>query len=400
MTGFDLRALPPRIRGEAALGVLDVTEWYGETSGGIRTYLDEKAAYVSARDELRHVVVVPGERDAVDDEPGVRRYRLRGPRIPRHRPYRFMLATRSLAHIVRHERPDVIEVGSPFVVPWIIAPVSRRMDVPIVCFHHTNVSGLIDRTLHGAPRIGGFAGRATRAYLRRLNDLAAITIVASRSARGELEAAGVTRIVDIPLGVDTERFTPTLRANASDIRRQWKLPDAPLVGYLGRFAAEKSLSLVLDAWAEVERVSGARLVLIGTGPEEEQLRAHPYASRVHFLPFQTDRAQVARLVAALDVMVAPSPVETFGLAALEALACGTPVLTADRGGVAEQVQASGAGLAFESERVDALIAAAIALLGQDHAVLAARGRIFAERHHAWPIVLDRLFTVYRDVVRT
>jgi alpha-1,6-mannosyltransferase len=398
MTAFDVRALPPRQRGGAALGVLDVTEWYGETSGGIRTYLDEKAAFVSSRPELRHVVVVPGDRDAVDDEPGVRRYRLQGPRIPRHRPYRFMLATRSLAEIVRHERPDVIEVGSPFLVPWIIAPVSRRMQVPIVCFHHTNVTGLIDRTLHRAPRLGGFAGRATLAYLRRLNDLAAVTIVASRSARGELEEAGVTRLVEIPLGVDTARFTPALRSLAAETRRRWNLPEAPLAGYLGRFASEKSLMLVLDAWAEVERVTGARLVLIGTGPEEDRLRAHPYASRVTFLPFQTDREQVAQLVAALDVMVAPSPVETFGLAALEALACGTPVLTADRGGVAEQVEASGAGLAFASEQVDALIDAAITLLQQDHAVLRARGRTFAETRHAWPIVLERLFTVYRDVV--
>lgn len=396
---FDFTQLPPHVRGEQAFGVLDVTEWYGETSGGIRTYLDEKAAYVSGRDGLRHVVVVPGERDAIEDAPGVRRYRLQGPRIPRHRPYRFMLATRSLSQIVQHERPNVIEVGSPFLVPWIIAPTSRRMQVPIVCFHHTNITGLIDRTLDGAPRIGGLAGRATRAYLRRLNDLAAVTIVASRSAREELEIAGVERLVDIPLGVDTARFTPALRAHAAMTRARWGLPAAPLAGFLGRFASEKSVSLILDAWPQVERVTGTRLVLIGTGPEEARLRAHPYAPRVTFLPFQTDRADVAQLLAALDMMVAPSPVETFGLAALEALACGTPVLSADRGGVAEQVQASGGGICFESKSAEALASAAIALSRMDLDALGARGRAFAEAHHAWPIVLDRLFAVYRDVVR-
>lgn len=395
--GFDHGRLPPRQRGGRAFGVLDVTEWYGETSGGIRTYLDEKAAYISAREELRHVVVVPGECDAIDERPGVRRYRLQGPRIPRHRPYRFMLATRSLAAIVQHERPDVIEVGSPFLVPWIIAPASRRMGVPVVCFHHTNITGLIDRTLEAAPRLGGLAGRATRAYLRRLNDLAAVTIVASRSARQELEAAGVDRLVEIPLGVDTARFTPALRASASHTRARWGLPASPLAGFLGRFASEKAVSLLLDAWPAVERATGARLVLIGTGPEEARLRAHPYASRTHFLPFQNDRARVAQLLAALDMVVAPSPVETFGLAALEALACGTPVLSADRGGVAEQVRASGAGMCFESGRAESLANRAIDLLSIEPALIGARGRVFAEVHHAWPIVLDRLFAVYRGL---
>lgn len=395
---FDPCRLPPRHRDTHAFGVLDVTEWYGETSGGIRTYLDEKAAYVSRHDALRHIVVVPGERDAIEEAPGVRRYRLQGPRIPRHRPYRFMLATRSLSAIVQHERPDIIEVGSPFLVPWIIAPTSRRMQVPMVCFHHTNVTGLIDRTLGSSARMGGVARRATRAYLRRLNELAAVTVVASRSAREELESAGVERLVDIPLGVDTARFTPQLRAQTSAVRARWGLPHGPLAGFLGRLASEKAVSLVLDGWPSVEEATGARLVLIGTGPEEARLRAHPYASRVAFLPFQSDRVEVARLLAALDVVVAPSPVETFGLAALEALACGTPVLSANRGGVAELVRASGAGLCFEANRADAMANAAIELLRVDSSELGARGRAFAEAHHAWPIVLDRLFTVYRGLV--
>ncbi len=397
MNGFDLNTLPARQRGAASLGVLDVTEWYGETSGGIRTYLDEKAAFVARRPELRHVVVVPGERDAIDEQDGVRHYRLRGPRIPRHRPYRFMLATRSLSRIIRHEQPDVIEVGSPFVVPWIVAPVSRDLQVPIVCFHHTNVTGLVDRTVSSTGGARRLVSRATQSYLRKLNDLAAITICASKCAREELEAAGVERIIDVPLGVDTELFTPDLRARAVETRAFWGLTSAPLVGYLGRFAAEKSLMTVLDGWAAVEKATGARLTLIGTGPEEGRLRAHPYAKRVAFLPFQTDRRKVAELLAALDVVVAPSPVETFGLSALEALSCGTPVLTADRGGVAEQVAASGAGMSFESGSSSSLTTAAIELLQRDLGALGRLGREFAERRHAWPIVLERLFAVYRGL---
>jgi alpha-1,6-mannosyltransferase len=390
--------LPDRQRANATLSVLDVTEWYGETSGGIRTYLDEKGRYVAQRPELRHVVVVPGEHDAIEDGDGARRYRLRGPRIPRYRPYRFMLATRSLNRIVRHERPDLIEVGSPFLVPWIISPVARSMHVPMVSFHHTNVSGLTGRQWYPSAGIRQVAQHASLRYLRQLNSLSHVSIVASESAKKELQAAGVERIAEVPLGVDIEHFSPQLRSRALHTRARWGLPGPPLVGFAGRFAREKQLDVLLDAWPAVERATDARLVLVGAGPEEARLRAHPYASRVFFLPFQQDRDRLAEIMAMLDLLVAPSPVETFGLSALEALSCGTPVLSADRGGVAEQVIASGGGALFRSGEAGSLTEAAIALLKSDLAALGNRGRSYAVREHAWPTVLDRLFAVYRHVV--
>ena len=105
--------LPATLRPGAALGVLDITEFYGDTTGGIRTYLRQKAEYVEARPELRHVLVLPGARDALSQSDGVRCYRLQGPRVPGQDPYRFMLATRTNRRIMLHERPDIIEIGSP-----------------------------------------------------------------------------------------------------------------------------------------------------------------------------------------------------------------------------------------------------------------------------------------------
>ena len=64
---FDLAesVLPEKRRQQAELGVLDITKWFGETSGGVRTYLLQKAKYVEARPSLRHVLVIPGARDAI-----------------------------------------------------------------------------------------------------------------------------------------------------------------------------------------------------------------------------------------------------------------------------------------------------------------------------------------------
>ena len=75
-------ALPERDRPQATLTVLDITKWFGEGSGGVRTYLGEKARHVAAHDALRHVLVVPGPFDGVALGDGVRTYRVRGPLIP------------------------------------------------------------------------------------------------------------------------------------------------------------------------------------------------------------------------------------------------------------------------------------------------------------------------------
>src|SRR5687768_1653994 len=73
-SALDLRAapLPPRLRPDAKLGVLDITEFFVETTGGIRTYLLEKAKYVEASPSLRHVLVVPGPTDSITQSDGVR----------------------------------------------------------------------------------------------------------------------------------------------------------------------------------------------------------------------------------------------------------------------------------------------------------------------------------------
>ena len=90
---FDRRGtLPAPLRPDAALGVLDVTKWFGATSGGTRSYLLAKAAHVAARPALRHVLVVPGARDVVGSAAGARAYQLRSPPVPGQAPYRLLLA--------------------------------------------------------------------------------------------------------------------------------------------------------------------------------------------------------------------------------------------------------------------------------------------------------------------
>ncbi len=204
---LDRAPLPAIDRPDATTAILDVTKWFGETSGGVKTYLLEKARWAASHPTVRHTLVIPGPHDAVTVADGTRAYRLRGPRIPGESAYRFLLAPRTLRRIVEHERPDVIEIGSPVFVPRVTALAARRLGVPLVHFHHTSMVA-VWRALFNGNLPGRLAHATLGLWARRLDRLVHRTVVASAYAARELEAAGVSRISRVPLGVDLDRFHP------------------------------------------------------------------------------------------------------------------------------------------------------------------------------------------------
>ena len=214
----------------------------------------------------------------------------------------------------------------------------------------------------------------------------------------ELEQEGVGPVHRVALGVDLGRFHPDLRAEAPETRRRYNLPDAPLALYLGRFTEEKQLDLLLGAWPEVERRTGAWLVLVGAGPREARLRALAEGKQVRFIPDVRDRHEVARLLAAAELYLSPGPAESFGLSALEAMATGTPVLSVEAGGVADRVRASGAGALYAVGDTNACAEAALTLLRGGRQALGQVARGVAERHHAWDQAFDGIFAVYRSLL--
>lgn len=388
---------PPPLRPDASFSLLDITKFFGPTTGGIRTYLLEKARYVAARSDLRQTVIVPGTEDGITDADGVRWYRLRGPRIPTQSPYRFLLRKRTIGRVLEHERPDVIEVGSPYLVPWIVHRSAKSLGIPLVWFYHTNFPRILSPRPEQDRWLRRGAGRLADRYVRRLRRVFFAALAASRAAVRELENAGFSRVIQVPLGVDLEHFHPWRQNHAGETRRRAGLPEGPLAMFVGRFAREKELHLVLDAWPEVESRCGATLALVGDGPSREFFRQHTRASRVKWVPYQTDRNSLADLMAAADVVIAPGPAETFGLAALEALASGVPVVASDAGAVREIVEASGAGVVNPEPTANAMATTLLDLFQQDLPALGARGRRYAETHHGWALAFDRIFAAYRRI---
>ncbi len=391
-----MTALPPALRPAASFGLLDITKFYGATTGGIRTYLHAKAEWTAARPAIRHAVIVPGAETTVEDADGVRWYRLRGAPIPGAGPYRMLVAPRSIGAIVAHERPDVIEVGSHFLVPWQVLHANRRRGARVAWFAHADLAGLAARGWGRGLPAPGWRGAAAGAYVRMLARRVDLVIAGSDSFAERLREAGAPRVAVAPLGVDLRRYHPARRAREAATRARHRLPDAPFAVYAGRIAREKELDVVLRAWPEVERRTGVRLVLVGEGADAARLRRLPGAAAATWLPFQRDPEHVADLLAAATLCVAPGPHETFGLAAAEAAGCGVPVLAVAEGAVGERVAASGTGAVYARGDRAALIEGAVGLVGAG-ASLRHRARTVAERDFGWDTAFERLFTIYRGL---
>lgn len=224
--------------------------------------------------------------------------------------------------------------------------------------------------------------------------------------RDELVGAGAAppdRVAVIPCGVDLERFRPLDRVAC---RRSRGLGGAgPVLLYVGRFAPVKGAGRLLEALARLGPRPGLRLLLVGgdgpASPEaralEERARALGLAGSVWFRG-RVDQGLMPSLYAVADLLVVPSHYESFGLATLEALACGTPVAST-RVGVAPDVLDPRVNGAFLDPDPAAMAAGLDGAVDRALAGAWPRDRVRASvAAYCWPRVADAVEQLYEDVL--
>lgn len=225
-------------------------------------------------------------------------------------------------------------------------------------------------------------------------------VCVSEAERATGLGAGITgRWSVVPNGVDTERFRP----GAADAVRAALLPEvdpaAPLAVCVGRLCRQKGQDVLLEAWADVVRqVPGARLVLVGDGPDAERLRAGAPES-VLFAGAVDDTVPWYR---AADLVVLPSRWEGMALAPLEALACGRPVVVTEVDGARESLPAALAPRCLVPAGDPAALSRAVAALLSDaplRAFLGERGRRHVLSTHDVRHMAAAVADVYRDLLR-
>jgi N-acetyl-alpha-D-glucosaminyl L-malate synthase BshA len=200
--------------------------------------------------------------------------------------------------------------------------------------------------------------RVTRYALERSD---VVTAVSSWLRMRTEQVFGVTRPIEvIPNFVDPQRFHP---GGADRARRCFAVPGERVVMHVSNFRPVKRALLVVDAFARIVASVPATLVMVGDGPDrgacEERARALGLRGRIRFLGAQSD---VEHLLPAADLLLLPSEYESFGLAALEAMACGVvPVATA-AGGLPEVVTDGVDGMLVPEDRIGTMGDIAAALL--------------------------------------
>ena len=359
------------------LHLVDATMFWSPSGGGVRRYLLTKHAWLAGRADWRHTLAVPQLDGEAADAATLPSWPL-----PFSKGYRLPLNRRAMANVLASLQPSLIEAGDPYRVAWAVRDAARQCGIPAVAYCHSNLEAMA--RLAGGKLLGGQAARWARHYLRHLYAGFDLVLAPGRGMCEHLAEAGIGRVACQPLGVDTQTFRP------SADREPWRAahgiaPGERLLVYAGRFAAEKHL----DVLAGAILLLGApyRLLCIGAGPKPP-----PASERVQTLAFVSSTSELAAALGAADAFVHAGDQETFGLSALEAMACATPAVVRGSEGLGEMVDPS-CGIAVGAGTPAAFAEAIGQLFDGDMAQLRAGARRRAERSD-WNQVLPSLLAHY------
>jgi alpha-1,6-mannosyltransferase len=346
--------------------VVQVANFYGPRSGGLRTAVDRLGAeYCAAGHDV--FLIVPGRRAAETElTTGVMRITVPATLIPFTGGYRAVLP-RPVRALLEALEPDTLEVSDRLTLRSL-GRWGREHGATTVMISHERLDRLAGQILprRTAQKFADFANRRTAANYD--------TVVCTTGfAREEFDRIGATNTVTVPLGVDLETFHP--RRRSAQVRARWAGPSQILLVHCGRLSVEKRADRSIDAIAEL-RSAGveARLVVVGDGPLRARLQRQAARLPVDFTGFISDRHVVAELLASADVALAPGPHETFGLAALESLACGTPAVVSRTSALGEIITADCGALADNDPAAIAEAVSAVVSRPEAHRRACARRR--------------------------
>jgi len=215
---------------------------------------------------------------------------------------------------------------------------------------------------------------------------------------------GVTQPIEVVSNfVNCDEYVPIKDEKArAEARRKMAAPDEAILMHLSNFRPVKRVVDVVKVFALVARELPAQLYLVGDGPERSAAEwlAHDLQinEKVHFMGKQE---RVNELLPLADLMVMPSELESFGLAALEAMACKVPSIATRVGGVPELIDDGVTGMLYPVGNVDDMAAGAVSLLKDRARMEAMReaGRKTAQKRFCSSLVVPHYVRYYEQILR-
>ncbi|OGU07756.1 MAG: hypothetical protein A2W29_09735 [Gemmatimonadetes bacterium RBG_16_66_8] len=300
--------------------------------------------------------------------------------------------SRQVLRTVEAFRPDVVHIVTAYSVGLIGLQAARTLGVPAVATFHACLPDIL-------PYYGvGWGSELCWRYLRWFHRSVAFTFCPSEFTAARLRSQGFDNVRVWSYGVETGRFNPGHRSEA--IRQRHGSPDAVHLLYVGRFAPEKDLPVLFNAYRDVaaRRPDAVRLVLVGDGARtmETLAQAPADATATGYL----DGEALSGAYASADVFVFPSRVETQGNVVLEAMASGLPVVGMREGGTLENVRDGLNGLLCEPGDAGSFASAIVRLVDDKdlRCRLGTNARSWAEQRR-WEASLAPLIAGYEEAVR-
>ncbi|ADG80104.1 glycosyltransferase [Tsukamurella paurometabola] len=374
--------------------IVQLANFYGPRSGGLRTAVDRLGAGYVARGHRATLVVAGAAHCDELLESGVRRITVPGAKFFRVEGYRAANPVR-IRRLLPRLGADSLEVSDRLTLRGM-GPWARARGIGAVMISHERLDRMIAL---GAPRLAGWASDIANLGTARSYD----TVVCTTAFAGE-EFARIhaPNVATVPLGVDLdvfrpERATPTTRtrwATGAGSAASGPHRDQPaeiLLVQSCRLSMEKHPARGIEVLrALIADGASARLVIAGGGAMLDELRRQAAGLPVTFTGHLADRGDLADLLAAADVAICPGPHETFGLSAMEALASGTPIVVSRNSALAEIARAD---CGLPSADTGAAFTTAV------RAVLARGGYGAAARARAEEYTWDRAVHTMLDVHR-
>ncbi|HEY5331452.1 MAG TPA: N-acetyl-alpha-D-glucosaminyl L-malate synthase BshA [Acidobacteriaceae bacterium] len=309
-------------------------------------------------------------------------------------PYDLALATR-MAEVAEFYSLDLLHVH--YAIPHSISALLARQMLAvrgkilpfITTLHGTDITLVgLDRSYLPITKFG-------------IAESDGVTAISSYLRDRTREAFGITGEIEVVrnfVNCDLYRRNPS---HVERMRPRFAAPDERLLVHLSNFRPVKRVLDVVEIFARVAAAMPARLMLIGDGPDRSAAEylavKHGIADRIHFLGKQDN---VHDLLPLADLMLMPSEMESFGLAALEAMACRVPSISTNVGGVPELIDNGINGLLFEVGDVDGMSTAAIDLLRDPDRLerISTAGRRTAQDHFCSSRIIPLYESYYQRVL--
>jgi glycosyltransferase involved in cell wall biosynthesis len=290
---------------------------------------------------------------------------------------------------VRRFRPDLVHAVNPFILGPGGIYYARRLNVPLVASYHTNVAA------YARYYNLNFLSNAARWWTRQLHNRAELNLCTSENALDYLLKEGIKRVRLWPQGVDPRRFHPDRASQRWREQLCGGQAAERLLLYVGRLAPEKGIESLR---AIVQEIPGTRLAIVGDGPARGNLEL-VFAGTPTVFTGLLQGDDLAAAYASADAFLFPSTTDTLGLAMIEALASGLPIIAARSDASREVVSEGENGLFYEAGSRGALAAAVRRLFSSDaYREALARGARAAAEERDWGASTRALRGYYEEAL--